>query len=325
MPQVNWAQADWGILLLTALLFLYIYFLPALLAFQRGHRRFWAILGLNILLMPVQSTLLNYLSPVSPEGLAPAMILWITFVYCLGPGWVLLLSWALRQVASPDPRLAAFRQTKLYDAFTALPLIAWFLTSAWQMRPGLAHDGGMVAAGEADLLIWLRLFSMIFSVLFCLLSVWLLLVRDKPLRRITGFLPRFCAVGGTFLGVGILRLPVEELPLGLQALAFLLTGFGGAASFFVLSRLGKSFSIVPAARRLVTGGPYAWARHPLYAAEIVTLMGLMLQYRQPWATIMGAGVIVLQVIRSLYEERLLSETFPEYEDYRRRVKRFGFI
>ena len=40
------------------------------------------------------------------------------------------------------------------------------------------------------------------------------------------------------------------------------------------------------------------------------------------AGLIAAGVIVLQVIRSIFEERVLAETFPEYEVYRARTKRF---
>jgi len=40
---------------------------------------------------------------------------------------------------------------------------------------------------------------------------------------------------------------------------------------------------------------------------------------------MGLVVIALQVTRSLFEEQVLTEAFPEYADYRTRVKRFGFV
>jgi protein-S-isoprenylcysteine O-methyltransferase Ste14 len=325
LQQLNWSQADWGILLLVLLGFLYLYLLPSLLAFQRGHRRFWIILGLNILLAPAQSALFQHFSPVNPVGLPPAMVLWTTFLYCMGPGWIALLVWSLRPVAAPDQRLLAFRDTKLFDALAGLPLVAWFAFSAISLRGNLVHDGAIIAAGQASLLIWLQFFSLLFSILFCLLTVWLLLVRDKPMRRIAGALPRICAVGGTFLGVGMLRLPVADLSLSLQALCFVLTATGSAASFIVLSKLGKSFSIVPEARKLVTSGPYAWARHPLYTAEVITVLGLIVQYRQPWALLMGAAVIALQMIRSLFEERVLTDAFPEYVEYRSRVKRFGIV
>ena len=80
----------------------------------------------------------------------------------------------------------------------------------------------------------------------------------------------------------------------------------------MLAKLGKSFSIMPEARNLVTGGPYAWARHPLYAMEIITLIGTAIQFQQPWAGLLALGVIVLQVARTVFEERVLSDAYPEY-------------
>jgi len=203
-----------------------------------------------------------------------------------------------------------------------LPLIIWFAYNVVVMRPRLAVLGNSMLAGEADLLSWLLFFSLLFSALFCLVSVYLLVIRDKPVLRVQGALPRIAAVTGTFLGVGMLQLQVAALGLPLQAAAFLLTGIGSAASAAVLWRLGKSFSIMPEARTLVTQGPYNYIRHPLYAAEIITVFGMILQYQQPWALLMGGGVIVFQVIRSLYEERVLTRAFPEYVAYRARTKRF---
>ncbi len=325
MPQLDMAGVNPGFLLLEVLLFLYLYFLPVLLALQRGHRKFWWILAASILLSFVQPLLLQRLLPVDAAGLSLYEVLWVSLLYSAGPGWFALLFWALRPVPDPDPRLLAFRATKTADLLAALPLVAWFGFSAINLRAGLVHDSGAVLAGGASLLDWLQLLSRLFSILFCLLCVWALLARDTAKKRIGGAAPRLCAVAGTFLGVGILGLPMAQLSLPLQALALLLMAAGSAAAIAVLWTLGKSFSIVPEARRLVTAGAYAWARHPLYAAEIVIVLGLMLQYAQPWATLMGAAVIALQVIRSIYEERVLGEAFPEYAQYRARVKRFGFI
>ncbi|HXR94387.1 MAG TPA: methyltransferase, partial [Rhizomicrobium sp.] len=93
----------------------------------------------------------------------------------------------------------------------------------------------------------------------------------------------------------------------------------------VLGQLGKAFSIMPEARLLVTGGPYAWARHPLYVMEFITLLGTAIQFAQPWAALLAIGVVVLQVLRTICEEQVLSEVYPEYASYQARVKRFGVI
>ena len=51
-----------GITLLLTALVLFFYFLPSILAFARGHRRFFLILILNVLLSPAQSAILPHWS-----------------------------------------------------------------------------------------------------------------------------------------------------------------------------------------------------------------------------------------------------------------------
>jgi protein-S-isoprenylcysteine O-methyltransferase Ste14 len=72
----------------------------------------------------------------------------------------------------------------------------------------------------------------------------------------------------------------------------------------------------------VTGGPYAFARHPLYTVEMITICGTALQFQAPWSWAIAASVMVLLWVRSNYEEQVLQQTFPEYADYRVRTKRF---
>ena len=112
--------------------------------------------------------------------------------------------------------------------------------------------------------------------------------------------------------------PAPDYPLPLAVLI----GVGSLGSALVLWRLGKSFSILPEARKLVTGGPYAYVRHPLYSVEIITILGTALQFAAPWSWIIAVIVVVLLWIRSHFEEQVLAESFPEYADYRQRTKRF---
>jgi len=301
---------------------LYLYLAPSIIAFMRAHPRFWAILVLNILLAPVQATISQYFFAFPHPGSTIAELFAMSLLVLFGPGWLALVIWSLLKNAAQNTRLLAWRDTKTYDLVVALPLIAWFVNSAMQMRPHLSFLGGLIMSGLADSLMFLQFGSLIFSALFCLLCVWLLLIRDKPVLRAQGLLPRIAALAGTFLAVGMLRLPVPDMLLFQQATIFLLTGLGTAAAIVILARLGKSFSIMPEARTLVTTGAYAHVRHPLYSAEIVIVLGMTLQYQQPWSLLMGGSVIVLQVIRSLYEEQVLSQAFPEYEAYRARTKRF---
>jgi protein-S-isoprenylcysteine O-methyltransferase Ste14 len=79
---------------------------------------------------------------------------------------------------------------------------------------------------------------------------------------------------------------------------------------------------MPEARKLVTGGPYAHARHPLYTVEMITIAGTALQFAAPWSWVIAAMVVTLLWIRSHFEEQVLQEAYPEYAAYRARTKRF---
>jgi protein-S-isoprenylcysteine O-methyltransferase Ste14 len=309
--------------LLGAAIGLFLYFLPTALSFLKGQKRFWLVLLLNLVLTFVQSLVFQYVFPdfLTPQPGNFAATMRVSLLVNFGPGWIALLVWVLTKDET-DARLLRAQQTKYYDAVTALPLILWFVYGTLQIRPILVGDGSLILAGTASLFVWVQFFSLLAAAAFDLLLVYLLIVRDRPVGKSKGVLPRLFGFVGTFLGVGILQLPVAHLSLGMQILAAVLIGIGSLASFLVLWRLGKSFSIMPEARKLVTVGPYAWARHPLYAVEMITVAGTALQFQAPGAWLIALVVVMLLLIRSHYEEQVLAENFPEYGEYRARTKRF---
>jgi protein-S-isoprenylcysteine O-methyltransferase Ste14 len=171
----------------------------------------------------------------------------------------------------------------------------------------------------------MRFIALFASIAFNLMAVYLIVMRSNPVKRSKGLLPNACGFVGTFLSVGIPYVGAATLPFGLQMVSTMLLVVGSVGSFMVLAKLGRSFSILPEARLLVTSGPYTIARHPLYAMEIVSILGMAMLYRQPGASLLSVGVIVMLVVRSHFEEKILTEAYPEYAQYRTRVRRFGFI
>jgi len=218
-----------------------------------------------------------------------------------------------------------FRQTKAYDLIMGLPLILWFGYGMMKLRPDLAADARAVLMEPDNLLFNLRFFALFAAALFNLLLVYLVVVRQPPVKRASGIVPRLCGLIGTFLGVAIISLKPVNLPLAWQSVAAFLIFAGSLGSAIVLAKLGKAFSIMPEARVLVTGGPYAWARHPLYVMEFITILGTTIQFTQPWAALLMVGVTVFQVLRTVFEERILSEAYPDYARYQAKVKRFGVV
>lgn len=320
-------QAETGQLppftLLKLAMMLFLYVLPSVLAFIRGQRKFFLMLPLNLVVILPQAILVHYLDPslfvVNPQNAAAAIVMLAAILW--GPGWIALLIWSLMPGES-DPRLIRAQQTKYYDAVVALPLILWFAYGALQLRPVLAADANRIAAGTAGLFGWMQFISFSLAALFDLLLIYLLVVRHRPIAKSKGAWGRVFGFVGTFMGVGVLTLPQAHLTLWEQMLAALLVGLGSLGSLLVLWRLGKSFSIMPEARRLVTSGPYALARHPLYAVEMITVCGTAMQFQGPWSWAVAATVLVLLWIRSHYEEQVLEAAYPEYGAYRTRTKRF---
>jgi protein-S-isoprenylcysteine O-methyltransferase Ste14 len=94
---------------------------------------------------------------------------------------------------------------------------------------------------------------------------------------------------------------------------------GTIFSIYCLHYLGRSFSIMASARELVTHGPYGVVRHPLYLAEGISTVGVILLNWSIWAVMLGLVQMALQFRRMLNEEKVLRAAFPEYADYAARV------
>src|SRR5271157_5006048 len=88
-----------------------------------------------------------------------------------------------------------------------------------------------------------------------------------------------------------------------------LIGLGG----IVVARytLGRSFSIRPQARELVTTGIYSYIRNPIYVSGIVLLVGVFLMVRNPHLWWLLVLVVIAQTIRARREARVLEDKFGD--------------
>ena len=99
----------------------------------------------------------------------------------------------------------------------------------------------------------------------------------------------------------------------------------GAVGFVWSARaLGKSMTPYPRPRdtgELIEKGPYRFVRHPIYASGLLFFLGVGLSSSVP-ATLGALALGALWWRKAAVEEDHLSARFPEYDDYRRRVRRF---
>lgn len=101
---------------------------------------------------------------------------------------------------------------------------------------------------------------------------------------------------------------------------------GAAVLLMIYARLTfgrRSFHAAanPTAGGLVTSGPYAVLRHPIYSAVMYFTWAAVADHWS-WAAV-GGGVLITAgaVARMLMEERMLVAQYPEYRDYMRRTRR----
>jgi protein-S-isoprenylcysteine O-methyltransferase Ste14 len=71
---------------------------------------------------------------------------------------------------------------------------------------------------------------------------------------------------------------------------------------------------------VISIGPYALVRHPMYSGALVMLLGTPLALASWWALIVFVIMVAVIVIRLLDEEKLLLANLPGYGEYLARVR-----
>jgi protein-S-isoprenylcysteine O-methyltransferase Ste14 len=143
----------------------------------------------------------------------------------------------------------------------------------------------------------------------------ILLTKARPRARYDTFWPNFLAAFGGF-GVylfGMLEPPQARL-VG-AGLPLLLLASGPAFALLSLFYLRRSFSVTPQADRLCQSGPYAIVRHPMYIGHILSLLGLALLFGTLQALVLSTALLLVQLRRAQFEERLLLSNFSDYRAY----------
>ncbi len=125
-----------------------------------------------------------------------------------------------------------------------------------------------------------------------------------------------------FIGLLILpsldhRFSWSHVPLGLVILGDTLVGLG----FWVVFRVYKENSFaaatiaVAADQKVISTGPYAIVRHPMYSGALLLLLGTPVALGSWWGILMFLPMLLVIIFRLLDEEKFLRKSLPGYDDY----------
>ena len=120
------------------------------------------------------------------------------------------------------------------------------------------------------------------------------------------------------------RTQSSDVPVAFQALGLLLFVLSTLFILWVFRENSFAAPVVKLqaerAQRVVSTGPYAHVRHPMYSGMILFFAGVPLLLGSWWGLAMAPVIVVLFAVRIGIEERTLREGLPGYSNYMTRVR-----
>ena len=165
----------------------------------------------------------------------------------------------------------------------------------------------------------LRWAGTLLAIAFYVLVIWCYLRRGPARATTSSVTARVAAVVATWIPFVIPLLHGAPPGPVWQGVSDVLLLAGTAWAVWSLRSLGRNLSVIAQARDVADRGPYRWIRHPLYAGEIVSSLGLAIAAHSVAAIAVWLGICALQVYRAVREEQLLLAVLPGYGAYRIRT------
>ena len=144
----------------------------------------------------------------------------------------------------------------------------------------------------------------------------------EPAQRVIMSITSLAFVGLLVLPAIGHRLRWSELSPGAALAGDVLVLLGWLGIFFVFRENSFSSATIELAsdQRVISTGPYAWMRHPMYAAALVMLLGIPIALGSSWGVLIVVAMLPVLIWRLLDEERFLVRNLPGYAEYQRRVR-----
>jgi protein-S-isoprenylcysteine O-methyltransferase Ste14 len=120
------------------------------------------------------------------------------------------------------------------------------------------------------------------------------------------------------------RAHASDIPFALQALGLAMYLLSTALIMWVFRANSFAAPVVKVQternHRVISSGPYAFVRHPMYSGVILFFVGVSVLLGSWWGVAIAPVFVILFAIRARIEERTLVEGLPDYADYAARVR-----
>jgi len=151
------------------------------------------------------------------------------------------------------------------------------------------------------------------------------LQKDQPAADKVFMVVFIAAMLGWLVAMGLDRRHLaSHMPLALHALGVVLYLASMLFTLWVFRENSFAAPVVKLqaerAQRVISTGPYAHVRHPMYSGMILFFAGVPLTLGSWWGLAMAPVFLVLFAVRIRIEERTLREGLPGYADYATRVR-----
>jgi protein-S-isoprenylcysteine O-methyltransferase Ste14 len=130
--------------------------------------------------------------------------------------------------------------------------------------------------------------------------------------------------GLVLMALGAGRYHWSHVSLWLQAVGLVLICVGFWLSMLTFKANSYAAPVVKIQRarghKVVTTGPYAYVRHPMYSGALLFSLGTTLLFGSWWGLVAVAAFAVAIAVRAVLEEETLKAELDGYADYAARVR-----
>ncbi len=118
------------------------------------------------------------------------------------------------------------------------------------------------------------------------------------------------------------RLAWSHMPSFVVLAGDALVVLGFVAVYFVFRANSFAAATIELApdQQVISTGPYAWVRHPMYAGGLVLLAGIPIALASWWGLLVLAAMLPALIWRMIDEENFLTRSLPGYGGYLAKVR-----